>query len=211
MIKKIFFGNKPVFLCSKINADIEEVLQSKGTVYIDEITKSSVYNIVKQVSNPTFGAVVFFSTDGKDLERKFFKEFDIIKAGGGLVKNELGEILFIFRRGFWDLPKGKKDPGEKFKQCAIREVEEETGLTQIETGKKICTTYHTYIENNRKILKKTRWYDMTATKSQPLVPQFNEGIQQIEWVNANNIREKIEHSFPLISDVLEEGGILIDR
>jgi 8-oxo-dGTP pyrophosphatase MutT (NUDIX family) len=210
MIKKIFFGSKPVFLCSAINSKIERILESKGTIYIDEITKSAVYNIAKQVSNPSFEAVVFFSSDLKKLQKSFFAEFDIVKAGGGLVRNELGEILFIFRKGFWDLPKGKKDPGEKYKQCAIREVEEETGLTQVEAGKRVATTYHTYIENGRKILKKTRWYNMTASKLQPLTPQTNEGIQKIEWVNSNDVPGKLANSFPLISDVLEKGDIAID-
>ncbi len=211
MIRKIFFGDKPVYLCSKINSSIEEVLQSRGTVYIDEITTSSVYNIVKQVEHPTFEAAVIFSKDFNKLQTIFYKGFEIIRAGGGLVLNEFGEILFIFRRGFWDLPKGKKDTGEKYRQCAKREVEEETGLNNVKTGKKICTTYHTYVENNQRILKKTRWYNMTACSTQPLIPQADEGIQQIEWVNKDNIAEKSEQSYPLINDVLTGGNILIEQ
>ena len=53
----------------------------------------------------------------------------IIKAGGGLVKNEKGEVLFMFRKGKWDLPKGKLDPGETMDACAVREVMEETGVS----------------------------------------------------------------------------------
>ncbi len=211
MIRKIYFGDKPVFLCSKINASVEDVLQSPGTVYIDEITTSTIHNIVNQVDHPTFEAVVIFSLDFAKLKTLFYEDFKIVKAGGGLVKNETGKVIFIFRKGFWDLPKGKKDAGEKYRQCAQREVEEETGLTNVKTGKKICTTYHTYIENNRKILKKTRWYIMSASSSQPLTPQEEEGIQEIEWVDKNSIQEKLKKSYPLINDVLTGGGIITEQ
>jgi 8-oxo-dGTP pyrophosphatase MutT (NUDIX family) len=52
----------------------------------------------------------------------------IIKAGGGIVVNEQNEVLLIYRRGKWDLPKGKLDDGETIEECALREVKEETGL-----------------------------------------------------------------------------------
>ncbi|MEO7800804.1 MAG: NUDIX domain-containing protein [Ginsengibacter sp.] len=211
MTRKIYFEDSPVFLCSKITPEIEDVLQTDGVLFVDEISASAVNDIVKQIDKPTFKAAVVFSIEFEKLKALFLKDFKTIRAGGGLVKNEKDEVLFIFRRGFWDLPKGKKDKGEKYKACAKREVEEETGLHDVKTGKKICTTYHTYIENGRNILKKTRWYSMKAGSSQPLTPQQDEGIQQIEWVNEALIPEKLAKSFPLITDVLTKANILIEE
>ena len=75
-----------------------------------------------------------------------------ILAAGGLVTNAQGEILWIFRRGFWDLPKGKLDDGETIQSCAIREVEEETGIQNIKLHEllKFCLKlYHNGIVHYR--------------------------------------------------------------
>ncbi|MCK7539615.1 MAG: NUDIX domain-containing protein [Marinilabiliales bacterium] len=65
-----------------------------------------------------------------------FSLFNIVIAAGGFVRNEKDEILFIFRRGHWDLPKGKlnhkKGIIEKKKDAAVREVMEETGIEKID-------------------------------------------------------------------------------
>lgn len=211
MVRKIYFEDSPVFLCSKITTEIEALLQTNDVIYIDKISAASVNEIVKQIDRPTFKAAVVFDTDFNKLKTLFLKDFKKIRAGGGLVKNEKDDVLFIFRRGFWDLPKGKKDKDEKYKACAKREVEEETGLINVKTGKKICTTYHTYIENGRNILKKTRWYNMRASGSQQLTPQLDEGIEQIEWVNKEAIPEKLTKSFPLITDILKKANILTEQ
>jgi NAD+ diphosphatase len=60
--------------------------------------------------------------------KKLKEKIPVQKAGGGLVYNKNGEILFIFRNGKWDLPKGGKEKREKMKLTAMREVEEETGV-----------------------------------------------------------------------------------
>jgi 8-oxo-dGTP pyrophosphatase MutT (NUDIX family) len=211
MVRKIYFEDSPVFLCSKITPEIEAALQTDGVIYIDELKAEAINDIVKQIDKPTFKVAVIFSPDFNKLKALFYKDFKVIKAGGGVVKNEMDDVLFIFRRGFWDLPKGKKDKGEKCRACAKREVEEETGLVDVKTEKKICTTYHTYIENGRNILKKTRWYNMNADSAQPLVPQEDEGIQQIEWVKKEDMPGKLARSFPLITDVLTKANILIEE
>src|SRR5215510_275068 len=97
-----------------------------------------------------------------------------IIAAGGLVVNDRDELLMIFRRGKWDLPKGKLDKGESLKDCAIREVEEETGLKNITLGPPLIITYHTYHEGARFILKESHWYKMSVSGQQNLVPQTEE-------------------------------------
>ena len=69
-----------------------------------------------------------------------------IIAAGGLVLNEKNELLMIFRRNKWDLPKGKLDEGESIEACALREVKEETGLQKLKLEKFIDITFHDYAD-----------------------------------------------------------------
>ena len=113
------------------------------------------------------------------------------------------EILLIFRRGKWDMPKGKLDKGEKLEDCAIREVEEETGLKKIELISPLTTTYHTYHEGTKFILKESHWYMMNVEGDQILTPQTEEDILELRWVNANDLDKYRKDTFPSIADVLE--------
>src|SRR4051812_21020427 len=112
-----------------------------------------------------------------------------IIAGGGIIKNEEGKILFIYRRGKWDLPKGKLDEGETIEECAVREVEEETGLRNIELGELIGVTNHHYTQDNENIDKETYWYAMKVNGDQKLVPQLTEDILELRWVAENELEE----------------------
>jgi len=133
----------------------------------------------------------------------------LIRAGGGLVENEKGEILFMFRRGKWDLPKGKLDPGETLETCALREVEEETGLSKLELIKFLLVTEHEYEERGLSILKETHWYLIKADASQKLVPQTEEDISELKWVGEGNFTTVIRNTYPGILEVLKAGGHLV--
>ena len=113
-----------------------------------------------------------------------------------MVENEKKEILMIFRRGKWDLPKGKLEKGEKLESCAIREVEEETGLKNIKLLGPLTTTYHTYHEGTRFILKESHWFKMRVKDKQTLIPQTNEDIHDIKWVNSNDVESYLHQSYP---------------
>ena len=148
-----------------------------------------------------------YSNNLEKIKKSFNKHFKIIKAGGGVIINEANEILFIFRRGKWDLPKGKNDDNESAKSCAIREVKEETGLSKVKAGRHIGTTYHVYNEFGKRILKETDWFNMQASSQENLTPQLDEGIDKIEWVNPLEIKNKLKNSYALINDVLVSAGI----
>lgn len=124
-------------------------------------------------------------------------------AGGGLVQNEKNEVLLIFRRGKWDLPKGKLDKGESIEDCAIREVQEETGLLNISLEGPLMTTYHTYHEGSRYILKESHWYGMKAMGDEKLIPQTEEDILEIKWVKPRDLKQYYSESFPSVVDVLK--------
>ena len=134
---------------------------------------------------------------------KFFKsKYLLVKAAGGIVYNANNELLMIYRNNKWDLPKGKIEKGETPKQCALREVEEETGVEKLKILDNVCEkTYHTYKENGKDILKKTYWYTMYTDWNGHLTPQRNEGVNIACWVNKTNQKEKIANSFNNIKDL----------
>ncbi len=134
----------------------------------------------------------------------------IIKAGGGLVRNGEGELLLIFRRGKWDLPKGKLDEGETIEACAIREVEEETGVKHLALGELISVTWHEYFDKwlGEEVIKETHWFRMDVAGVPALVPQTEEDITAIEWTKKSDLPLRMEESYITIIDVLEESGWL---
>jgi 8-oxo-dGTP pyrophosphatase MutT (NUDIX family) len=132
-----------------------------------------------------------------------------ILAAGGLVTNSTGALLMIYRRGKWDLPKGKWDIGETIEACAVREVMEETGLTSLNLGQLIHTSYHTYFDQylQEEVVKETHWFAMTADEKQPLIPQTEEDITDIQWVSVNEIAQRLADSYPNIVDTIRMAGL----
>ena len=150
-------------------------------------------------------SIVIHSMDYKKLKKDFVGLFKVVEAGGGVVVNERDQILMIHRRGHWDLPKGKLEPGEKKKEAAIREVMEETGIDEVKIiGKKIMKTSHSYI--NRKgirCIKLSHWYLMSG-KHQALIPQVEEGIDECRWMTLERFYSKKRIVFSNILLVLNK-------
>lgn len=141
-------------------------------------------------------------------------DLPIITAAGGLVQNNEGAFLLMFRRGFWDLPKGKLDNGESIPECALREVQEETGLQILTMGPFICMTTHAYFDTwlQKDVVKETHWYSMNATAldAETLIPQTEEDIEKIEWVLMENLPQYLAQTYPTIRSVFDafNGGSL---
>lgn len=206
MFIKIYFGDTPLFLCDQIDDTIEPYLHHDDAVFIDELDIHTVKTMIHEMQQPQVHAGVFLHPGLEELKTAFFKKFVLVQAAGGLVKNEQGELLLIFRRGKWDLPKGKLDEGETLEACALREVEEETGLRKVKLVAPLVVTWHTYHEGTKFILKESHWYAMEAPGSQPLTPQTEEDINEIRWVPAKELGEYLDNSFPSIREVLKAGG-----
>ncbi len=199
----IYFGEKPVYLCDKITDEIEEIKRHPDAIYIDELSSAAINSLLHEINKPQFHAGIIFNKDFKKLCKDFFKHFKLIQTGGGLVKNNHDEILLIFRRGKWDLPKGKLENNETLEECALREVQEETGLQQLKITNKINVTYHVYAEFGKKILKESHWYTMLSKINEALVPQTEEDITDIKWVKKKDLENCISNSFPTIAAVLK--------
>ena len=127
-----------------------------------------------------------------------------IIAGGGIVRNDENKILFQFRRGKWDLPKGKLEQGEKIEDCAVREVEEETGLHDIQLGELVGVTNHFYKEKGKEMEKETHWFAMKVSGSQELVPQLEEDITELRWVAQNELKNYLQNSFKNIEEIVKK-------
>ena len=129
-------------------------------------------------------------------------EYKVIEAAGGLVIDAKNNILMIFRNDKWDLPKGKLEIDESIEYCAIREVMEECGIDGLQIQNKISVTYHTYIQNNEKILKKTHWFLMITQSNNSLTPQIKEGITKVKWCNDEMVYQNLKNSYGIIIDVI---------
>ncbi len=152
--------------------------------------------------NQDLREVVVLAEDTEKLKTAFFSLFKIVSAAGGLVVNDSQSVLMIYRRGFWDLPKGKIESGESKKAAALREVKEETGLTHLVMVQKLVKTYHIYQTSGKKrVLKPTHWYLM-HTMDTILVPQSEEDIEKALWVKYQRALDELNPIYTNIGLVL---------
>jgi len=174
---KVYYPGKPKFLLS----------------CLDKIEKNSNLKVVN-----------ILAADHKMLKTDFESLFKIVPAAGGLVMNDLRQVLMIYRRGHWDLPKGKIEPFESKKEAAIREVQEETGLVNVKLLNKLVTTRHIYRgkSSERRILKPSYWYLMHTT-DRNLQPQTEEDIEKAKWVSLKQNRSKLKPIYRNIVSVLD--------
>ncbi len=204
MYIKIYFNDKPLFLCDTIDEEIEVYVHHDDAIFIDELDSHTIKAMIHEMQMEKIHAGVFLHADFSALKKAFYKKFTIIQAGGGLVLNEKNEILLIFRKGKWDLPKGKLDNGETISACAIREVEEETGLKNVKLIEPLIITYHTYHEGSRFILKESHWYTMKVSGNQTLTPQTEEDILEVKWITKEEAKQYFPECYPSVVDVLEK-------
>jgi ADP-ribose pyrophosphatase YjhB (NUDIX family) len=154
----------------------------------------------------TLGAIIE-DISPSSLQKELHALYEPIDAGGGVVENEAGDVLMIYRRGKWDLPKGKRDDGENIADCALREVSEETGLHQLQLGEKICDTYHIYSQKKQNLLKCTTWYKMKGTSKETPTPQAEENILEAKWIATKELKPLMYKSYDAIREVLQQSGV----
>ncbi|RYF96347.1 MAG: NUDIX domain-containing protein [Chitinophagaceae bacterium] len=205
---KIYFNDKPLFLADAVTEELEPYRHHDDTVFMEELSSPAVNSMIHEMKAQQIHAGLMVYPDLEAMKHAFFKKFILIKTGGGLVHDENGDYLLIFRRGKWDLPKGKMDPGETIENCALREINEETGLKNLSIERHLVNTYHTYDENGKHILKENWWYLVKAEGQQLITPQTEEDITEVKWVKANEIAAYMENSMPSIIDVMKSASLL---
>jgi 8-oxo-dGTP pyrophosphatase MutT (NUDIX family) len=198
----IYFGDSPLHLTDTLDSEMTEIMHHDDGVFMDELSNRGVKSMIHEMKDPQRHAGVFFHAELDELKKAFWRNFTVIQAAGGLVRNDTGELLMILRRGKWDLPKGKLDKGESLEACALREVEEETGIRGASLIAPVAVTYHVYDEFGKHILKESHWFSMHAPGVQHLQPQAEEQITSIEWAGEARRRQILPDAYPLIRDLL---------
>lgn len=180
------------------------------TSNIDNISKGVILNdqgnLQEQIANflnqPVAHNIIIKSNSTESTFNQLKLNFTNISAAGGLVKNEKDEYLFIFRKGKWDLPKGKLDEGETLEECAIREVKEETGIKNITLENYLMDTWHIYKESGKYILKQSSWYNMACSSNEKLIPQTEEDIQEVTWLKKEAFKLVLNNTYPAIKKII---------
>lgn len=199
---RIYNNEQCIFITAKANQLVGK--QALGNVWIvRNADRQEWKGLFLKFLQSSFENLII-EGDAQELFNEFKDSFKLILAGGGVVWNELDELLMIHRLGKWDLPKGKIEEAEKVEDGALREVEEETHVQNIRLVKFFKTTYHIYELKGRWILKQTEWFEMQAVK-QTLVPQSEENIDKAVWVKKELIDERLQNSYPNIIYLLQNG------
>lgn len=205
---KIYINETPVFLTHSDQILSEWKHDSKALIHKYLGKPKFLHSYIDLLEKPhKFSKVILFYPELGKMWHDFQSIFTPIEAAGGVVYNDKDQILVIYRRENWDLPKGKLDEGETAEKAAIREVQEETGLGQVSTEKHIVNTYHTYSEKGKRILKRTHWYKMKTVENK-LTPQASEDIEKAEWVDMTEFLEAKPKTYGSILDVLEAAQAL---
>ena len=198
---KVFFNDRTIYLDDTL-PDMTKV----GRDYVcafENIT--DLRPQLKQFLEPSLkGNLYIFHDDTEALFKTFRQCFNNIDAAGGVVQNDRGEILIIKRRGKWDLPKGKAEPGESPEQTALREVEEECGLTDLILERFLVSTYHIYKLDKDLMLKRTDWFEMKYKGDSEPIPSVREDISQARWFKRVMLKEAFGNTYPSIVDVINQ-------
>jgi ADP-ribose pyrophosphatase YjhB (NUDIX family) len=197
---KVFINDNPLFFCED-KSQLNDYLNVNYFNYKTDFSfKTEIYLLLSKKNT----ICCILSDNVENCLVSFFDEYVKIGAAGGVVENVNQQLLFIYRNGVWDLPKGKIEINEDKKDAALREVEEECGLNGPTIKNDLITTYHTYNRDEKKHLKKTYWYAMTYEKEHVLIPQLEEGITKVEWVNKSDLKIYMDKTYGTIKSVISD-------
>ena len=192
---KVFVNDKPLFLTNEISKETDFQLFLLESIDIEQL-------VINYFQNKIQKAYLYYP-DEAELLRVFKSKIPVSKAGGGLVYNKKCDVLFIFRNGKWDLPKGGTEKGEEIELTAMREVEEETGVNNLQIIKKLQKTYHVFKRNGIYKLKITHWFQMETSFEGIPEGQLEEGITEVVWKNPREIKEALKNSYENIKLLFE--------
>ncbi|PNQ73796.1 NUDIX hydrolase [Hanstruepera neustonica] len=191
---KVFVNDKPIILTTEVEKE------SKFKNYL--LKSVDIRKVIKELNTTSIKEVRLVHHKEDKLLKLFLKKLPNVVAGGGKVINKKGEVLFIFRNGKWDLPKGRTEKKESIEVSALREVEEETGVIGLEIIKPLDTTYHIFKRNSRFRIKITYWFEMTSDFDGEFKPEESEGITKVAWLNSEEQQEALKNSYANIRSLI---------
>lgn len=184
---KVFVNERPLILTDKI------VKPEEGQYFM--MNGEQVLAAVEGLRKNKIPRAYVYHPNREELLNKFCKYVPRVVAAGGVVTNKKGQVLFIYRNDKWDIPKGICKKKEKLPDCAIREVEEETGVKDLKIENFLRTTYHIFKRKGKLWLKEVHWYAMKTTYEGKLVGEESEGIEKVKWKGPRKIRKALENSY----------------
>lgn len=197
---KVFFNQKPIILTTSFEVQSQEF----PLFFIKFTTKK---NIILALKSKKVEGLYLYHPKEEKLWALFFELFKVVEASGGLVQNtSTGKFLFIYRNKKWDLPKGRIEDEESVRTAAIREVEEETGVEDLQITEVLPESFHIFQRNGKYKLKKTYWYAMSTPFEGKLIPQLNEGIEKAVWVEKEEIPALFENAYENIKLIWGKSG-----
>ncbi len=177
----------------------------KSWLIIEDRSMEEIADLLIQYQENRLNLIVYLiHPEPETLLTGSFDHLELIKAAGGIIQNSEKQILFIFRRQHWDLPKGKIEPGESSESACLRELNEECGLQSLELSGYLCTTYHTYRQKDRMILKETIWYTVNLIGNEEPHPQLEEDITKVVWFDKNSLNGILKNTFASIQEVINK-------
>jgi ADP-ribose pyrophosphatase YjhB (NUDIX family) len=201
---KIYFEKRCIIICS----ENDPALSDPNAIIFRPSDAFALHSLIDMFeASGSLDRICIESQDEEATYRRICEEFLEVNAGGGLVSNRRGDYLLISRNGMWDLPKGHQDPGEDIETTALREVQEETGIEDLELRDLICVTDHCYLRNGKWHLKHTWWYDMLYTDPTDLTPQLEEDISKAAWVARSSLPSFLLNTYPSIIEVFREAKV----
>lgn len=205
-MQNIFIHEKPVIICDQITENIHSQISSEQLILMQEPNTKNMDALLHALEDNAIRGYVWQSSHPESIFSELMRHYEHWQAAGGLIVNERGEVLLMFRRGKWDLPKGKMEADETPEMTAIREVKEETGLHHIHIENKLTDTWHAYRLPGKDIMKQTHWYKMQFSGGELTIPQIEEDILDIQWIKPENISKYMRYSYPNLKTVFESAG-----
>ncbi|WP_291867572.1 NUDIX hydrolase [Maribacter sp.] len=193
---KVFVNELPLILTNKISDTAD------GKYFL--LNGTAIQEAIDALSKKKLTKAFIYHPNKEEILKKFTDKIPLVVAAGGVVTNKKGKVLFIYRNDKWDLPKGKLDKGETIEECAIREVEEETGVQNLKIENFLKTTYHVFKRNGKYKLKEVHWYAMKTNFKGDLIGQKEEGIEKVKWKGPKKIQKALQNSYTNIKILFEE-------
>lgn len=202
--RTIYVNNRKLICTTNTKNALELLPTCTSFAVFQKATSKQLNKAVRLLEKKKVKAALFLADTEDAINHCVNFKYLTVIAGGGIVINTEGKLLLIFRKGYWDLPKGKLDHGETIEECAVREVQEETGLTDVQITAPARTTYHTYHEKGHEILKQSHWYLMSSTDTHNLSPQKEEGIEVAKWVNIEEAKAILDDAYAIIKELIND-------
>lgn len=204
MGKLVFFNDNFLLFTGEPDSDTKKLIGAGKAHLQEKMTQPALKELLQTMETGGGVNYVIKSKKADSLFNALQKNYKPVYAAGGIIQNDKKELLLIFRRGKWDLPKGKIDAGESSEEAAVRECHEETGIEGLKLKKKVGTTYHLYQEKGKKLMKVTEWFYFNVASGQQLTPQESEDITEIKWFPTKDIAQPMKNTFANIHRILSE-------